>query len=280
MKTIALLTDFGHDDIYVGVMKGVMRGLCRDADFIDITHTVAPQHVREAAFALVNAYRFFPSGTVFLVVVDPGVGSTRRAIAVESGDYYFVAPDNGVLCYTLRGLGDHRAVELTNPRYHLPRISHTFNGRDIFAPVAAHLASGERLGSLGDPVTDLVQMPLPFLEIKERVVQGEVLHIDRFGNIVTSIGRVEWVDAERITLTSRFAGASSPIPIYAPSARIQINGDVITGVYRTYSDVRRGEALALVGSSAHLEISVSQGNAARRFDVAVGDRIDLILGSE
>lgn len=280
MKTIALLTDFGHDDIYVGVMKGVMRGLCRDAEFIDITHTVAPQHVREAAFALVNAYRFFPSGTVFLVVVDPGVGGTRRAIAVEAGDYCFVAPDNGVLSYTLRGLGDYHAVELTNPRYHLPQISQTFNGRDIFAPVAAHLANGERLQALGGAVTDLVKMPLPFLEIKERVVQGEVLHVDRFGNIVTSIGRVEWVDAERITLTSRFADAAPPIPIYAPSARININGDVIEGVYRTYSDVRRGEVVALIGSSSHLEISVSQGNAARRFDVAVGDRVDLVLEGE
>src|SRR5262245_43284438 len=132
---IALLTDFGTDDIYVGVMKGVMKSIAPDVDFVDITHAITPQSIQEGALALKNSYRYFPQGTIFLVVVDPGVGSTRRPIVVEAGDYYFVAPDNGVLSYTLAELSvtNVQAFELSNPVYRLQNISNTFHGRDVFA---------------------------------------------------------------------------------------------------------------------------------------------------
>jgi S-adenosylmethionine hydrolase len=278
MTTIALLTDFGNDDIYVGVMKGVMRGIHPQADFIDITHTISPQHVREAAFSLSNAFRYFPKGTVFLVVVDPGVGSMRRPIAVQASGYTFIAPDNGVLSYAL-AFADHvEAVALDNPDYHLKNVSQTFHGRDIFAPVSAHLANGVPLAEIGSSVTDLVSLPVPRLEISPSSVQGEVLHIDRFGNLITSIGRLSWVDAERMTLYPAFGEELFSVPINLSQAEVWVNQQNVSTIQRSYSDVRRGELLALLGSSGYLEISVNQGNAAQRLDVAVGDPVELKLG--
>src|SRR5664279_4495717 len=156
-RLIVLLTDFGTTDSYVGVMKGVMLGIAPDAQFVDLTHAIEPQNIRQAAFTLLNSYRFFPAGTIFLVVVDPGVGSERKPIAVCAGGsfaegYTFVAPDNGVLSYVLHELGDAQAVELDNPAYHLAGISYTFHGRDIFAPAVAHLAAGIALDQLGSPL--------------------------------------------------------------------------------------------------------------------------------
>ncbi len=166
--SIALLTDFGLQDTYVGVMKGVMLDICPEARLIDLTHAIRPQDVRQAALALLDSYRYLPRRTVFLVVVDPGVGSTRRAIAVDAGPYWFVGPDNGVLSYALREIGEWEAFELTNDRYWLPDSSNTFHGRDIFAPVAAHIAYGSSvkpfsLGELGTPIDDPVLLPPPLL---------------------------------------------------------------------------------------------------------------------
>ncbi len=278
MTTIALLTDFGNDDIYVGVMKGVMRGIHPQADFIDITHTISPQHVREAAFNLANAYRYFPQGTVFLVVVDPGVGSLRRPIAVQAGGYRFVAPDNGVLSYTLGFVDQVEAVALDNPTYHLSNVSQTFHGRDIFAPVTAHLAGGVPLSAIGSPVTDLIALPTPTLEISPTVIQGEVLDIDRFGNLITSIGRLAWVDASRITLNPAFGRELFNVPIDIAQAEVWVNKQNVSAIQRSYSDVPRGELLGLLGSSGYLEISVNQGNAAQRLDASVGDSVELKLG--
>src|SRR5688500_2938100 len=145
-RLIALLTDFGTEDIYVGVMKGVMKSIAPDAEFIDITHAITPQSIQEGALALKNSYHYFPQGTIFLVIVDPGVGSTRRPIVVTAGGYTFVAPDNGVLSYMLVELitiSDVQAFNLAHPSYRLQNISNTFHGRDVFAPAAAHLASGK-----------------------------------------------------------------------------------------------------------------------------------------
>lgn len=277
MKTIALLTDFGNDDIYVGVMKGVMRGICEDAEFIDITHAIAPQHVREAAFGLMNAYAYFPAGTIFLVIVDPGVGSTRRPIAVKAGEYVFVAPDNGVLSYTLAQMGDYHAVELTNAAYHRDDVSQTFHGRDVFSPVAAHLAAGVMLDEIGTALDDIIHLPRPLLDVTPQAIKGEVLHIDRFGNVISSIGKLAWVDGKRMTLTPAFTPEAAGVQIQAADAEVWVNEQSVSTIQRAYSDVRRGELLALLGSSGHLEISVNQGNAAERLDLAVGDRIELKL---
>lgn len=278
MTTIALLTDFGNDDIYVGVMKGVMRGINPQVNFIDITHTISPQHVREAAFNLANAYRYFPKDTVFLVVVDPGVGSLRRPIAVQAGGYTFIAPDNGVLSYTL-AFADHvEAVALDNPAYHLQNISQTFHGRDIFAPVSAYLSNGVPLSDIGTKVTDLVSLPMPTLEVNQTLIQGEILHIDRFGNLITSIGRLAWVDEARMTLNPAFGHELFNVPINLAQTQVWVNKQNVSAIQRSYSDVRRGELLALLGSSGYLEISVNQGHAAKRLDASVGDPVELKLG--
>lgn len=276
---IALLTDFGTDDTYVGVMKGVMQRAVPDARFIDLTHAIAPQRVQEAAFSLLNAFRYFAPGTVFLVVVDPGVGSKRLPVAVAAGDYLFVAPDNGVLSYVLALYDRYESVHLNNPDYQLDQISRTFHGRDIFAPAAAYLASGTPLHELGTPVNDLVKLPQPALEITGRTISGEVMQTDRFGNIVTNIGQFVWRSETRLSLNPTFgSGHARRLPLEATSARVRVNDTVIPSINRFYGDVQRGELLALVGSSGYLEISVNQGSAADRLDATNGDRVELELG--
>lgn len=278
---IALLTDFGLDDIYVGVMKGVMCGLCPRARFIDITHSIAPQNVQQAAIALHDAHTYFPPGTVFLVIVDPGVGSDRRALVAQAGGYSFVAPDNGVLSYTLARLPEVRCVELTTSSHSsVPYISRTFHGRDVFAPAAAQLAAGASLASLGAPLTDIVVLPPPLLTLSAGVVTGEVTHVDGFGNIITSIGHLKWQPAgDNLLLSPRF-GTSSPVTIQAQRAVVKVGDQVIVGIQATYSAVRPGDIMALVSSAGWLELAVNQGSAAARLNIARGDQVRLTTSSE
>jgi hypothetical protein len=277
-KTIALLSDFGDRDTYAGVMKGVMLTIAPDVRLVDITHNVDPQHVRQGAFMLRNVFDYFPKGTVFLVVIDPGVGSMRRPVAVRAGDYAFVAPDNGVLSYVLDALGQYEAVELTNPAYRLPYISRTFHGRDIFAPAAAHLAAGVSLSELGEPAGMIARMPKPELSVRERRVVGEVMHIDHFGNITTSIGYLFWDGEEMLGLRTAFGGEVISDQISAEQSTVLAHGELIYTIRASYSEALRGDLLALVGSSGYLEIAVNQGNAAERLDVAVGDRVEFEMG--
>src|SRR5579864_1158848 len=184
---IALLTDFGTHDHYAGTMKGVALGICPDATLVDITHDVAAHDVLGAALELAASYKYFPAGTVFLVVVDPGVGSARRGIAAEAGDYKFVAPDNGVLTPLLDDLVAKRVVELTERRYARPTVSRTFEGRDRFAPAAAWLARGVELTALGRPAGEIQRLDIPQPEVAVDRVAGQVLRVDRFGNLITNI---------------------------------------------------------------------------------------------
>lgn len=279
MSLICLITDFGTRDIYVGVMKGVMRGINPAAHFIDITHGIDPQNVRQAAFALLNAYNYFPIGTTFLVVVDPGVGSTRRPIIVEAGGYYFVAPDNGVLSYVLTALGGYQAYEISLSPETDSEISNTFHGRDVFAPVAARLSAGSAANTLGTPLDRILTMPMPQLIVDEQRIVGEVVHIDRFGNLITSIGHLRWASPERLTLTPAFGSDKSPVLVSADNAVITISGHKITSIKHTYSEAERGGLLALIGSSAYIEISVNQASAAQRLDATVGDPVELEVGN-
>lgn len=278
MTAIALLTDFGLSDTYVGVMKAVMHSVNPDARFIDLTHGIDPQNVRQAAFALLNSYRYLPPGTVVLVVVDPGVGSTRRPIIVKAGDYTFVAPDNGVLSYALTELGDYEAVEIGVSEYARAEISNTFHGRDVFAPAAAKISTGATLSDLGTPLDRVMMMPLPQLAVSAPQVTGEVVHIDRFGNLVTSIGHLRWATPERLTLTPAFGGDKSNVLVSAENASLTVADQKIVGVKHTYSEAERGSLLMLVGSSAYIEISVNQGSAAKRLDAHVGDRVEMKIG--
>ncbi len=276
--TIALLTDFGLRDSYVGVMKAVMRRICPEADFIDITHAVPPQDVRAAALTLMTVCAYFPSDTVFLAVVDPGVGTERRPLAVYAGDYYFVAPDNGLLSYVLAGLSAHEMVELRNPAYQLYPVSHTFHGRDVFAPAAAHLAVGVDLKQLGPNVENMRQIPLPRLAIGNGVVHGEVLYVDHFGNIVTSIGALIWLDDKRVRLQPHF-GETTPLTDDLDAGRLTVTykHTRLMGLKQTYGTVAQGEMLALTGSSGFLELAVNQGDCAAQLEVKIGDAVEMRL---
>jgi S-adenosyl-L-methionine hydrolase (adenosine-forming) len=276
--TIALLTDFGDGDVYVGVMRGVITGITPQANLVDITHQVEPQHVRQAAFFLMNAYSYFPAGTVFLVIIDPGVGSARLPVVVQAGDYTFIAPDNGVLSYALQLIGDHNAYVLENSDYRLENISQTFHGRDVFSPAAAHIAAGVSASAMGPQVETLVQLPLPMIDARRGRLTGEILHVDRFGNIITSIGHLHWLTKARLRFQSAFTTELPELPVSAVDAVTVIGDQRIMGVCGSYSESIRGELLALVGSSGYLEIAVNQGSAAERLEVSVGDLVDLEVG--
>ena len=269
---IALLTDFGTQDHYVGVMKGVMKSICPGAEFIDITHHIPAQDVRAAAFTLMNAYTYFPASTVFLVVVDPGVGTPRKPVAVQKEGRRFIAPDNGVLSYTLKQLdGDLSAAEIDINRYGLSTThSTTFHGRDIFAPAAAHLANGVTVSEIGPTMQALKPLPMPQMHIDSEQVRGEVVYVDHFGNLVTSIGICRWTPNGTIQLDTH----SQPI---VPDATVTLKRTIVGPISRTYGDIPTGQALALIGSSGYLEVAVNQGSAAEHFNAKPGDPITLTL---
>ena len=242
---IALLTDFGTTDHYVGAMKGVLLGICPEAALVDITHEIAPHDVLGASLELVAAYRVFPAGTVFLVVVDPGVGSARQGLAAQSAGYTFVAPDNGILTAVLDESPPARMVALAERRYMRPVVSPTFEGRDRFAPAAAWLAAGVDAEALGPPVTDFVRLNVPVPAVGTGQVAGEVLRIDRFGNLVTNIDRRAWAEA---------AGPGMP-EIVVGECRV---GPLVD----TYAEIGGSGIGALFGSTGHLEVAAREKSAA------------------
>jgi len=250
---IALLTDFGTRDHYAGTMKGVALGICPDAAIVDITHEIAPHDVLGGALELAASYKYFPAGTVFLVVVDPGVGSSRRALAAEAGGYRFVAPDNGVLTLVFKDAAPRRVVELTERRYARPTVSRTFEGRDRFAPAAAWLAKGIDLSGLGRSVTSWHLVSVPEPTVADARILGEVLRVDRFGNLVTNVDRRAF---------ERFAG----------DGRIEIvaGTQAVDTVVATYAEAQAGAVCALFGSSDHLEVAVNGGSASERLALGRG----------
>ena len=254
---IALLSDFGTRDHYAGTMKGVMIGICPDVTFVDITHDITPHDVMEGALHLAASCRYFPAGTIFLSVVDPGVGSSRRGIAVEAGDYRFVAPDNGVLTAALRDVPPKRIVELTERRYARPTVSRTFEGRDRFAPAAAWMAKGIQLSALGRAVTSYHQIEIPQPQVGDQLA-GVVLLIDRFGNLVTNIDRRTFESFTR-----------------AQPVALKVNDHAIARVVATYSDIRAGEVCALFGSTEHLEFAVNGGSAADTLSITKGAKVEI-----
>jgi S-adenosylmethionine hydrolase len=255
---IALLTDFGNRDHYAGTMKGVALGICHDATFVDITHDIPPHDVLAGALELAASYKYFPRGTIFLVVVDPGVGSTRHPLAAEAGGCRFVAPDNGVLTLVFKESPPKRVVELTERRYARPTVSRTFEGRDRFAPAAAWLAKGIDLSGLGRALTSWHTLAVPEPVLAENQIAGEVLRVDRFGNLVTNVER---------RIFEQFAAAGG--------IEIVAGAHVVGKVVATYSDVNPGAVCALFGSSEHLEVAVNGGSAAQRLRLARGARISI-----
>jgi S-adenosylmethionine hydrolase len=273
-------------------MKGVILDIVPEARLIDISHEVPPHNVRQAAYLLYSTYRYFPPGTVHLVVVDPGVGGRRRPMAVRAPSGYFVGPDNGTFSYVMACQSVEEVVELCNPRYRLPHVSHTFHGRDVFAPAAAYLAAGVPVAAMGAPMPDPVTLPQPRLELAEDGIVGEVMHVDRFGNVTTTIGQLEWSGDELLLEPVAWAvrpdrrqagehhrdGAPRPPgPFKAAEAAVLAGGHQIVGLRRTYADVRAGEVLVLVGSIGHLEIAVREGSAGQRLGLRLGDPVQVRL---
>ena len=265
---IAILTDFGYRDHYVGALKGVIASIVPEAPIIDLTHGIPPQAVAAGAIALHQAWRFFPARTIFLAVVDPGVGTTRRAIALETrAGARFVGPDNGVLWPAADEAGIIGAVELSNPRYRLKALSATFHGRDLFAPAAAYLGRGIGLGAFGPAlaVDALIRPPMPPAprEAGARLT-GTVVYVDGYGNLASNIDRPRY---------ERFAGRFRGFPLWVTIGRG-------TRIYphNTYGEAPAGAALAIFGSFGTLEVAVRDGNAAERFAAGPGTLVTVRAG--
>lgn len=241
---IALLTDFGLSDAYVGILRGVLGRLAPGAPVVDLCHGVSPGDVRQGAYLLATALGYFPPSTLFVCVVDPGVGTNRRVLALETGRYRFLAPDNGLLSEVLEVETARELVAVDRPDLYLPGVSATFHGRDIFAPVAAHIHQGEPLSALGPPVADPVLLQHLWAEEGKEEIRARVIHADHFGNLVTDLR------SERLSFWSRGA------PVL-----VEIGANRVRGLATTYSDHPAGTLMALIGSSGRLEVCVAGGSA-------------------
>jgi S-adenosylmethionine hydrolase len=255
LKIITLTTDFGINDPYAAAMKGVILGICSDAVLVDISHSIQPQNVDEAAFVLNGVYRFFPKGAIHVVVVDPGVGTNRAVLAVDTSAYLFLAPDNGVLKYIFQDFPDARVFRVTRRELFLDRISNTFHGRDVFAPVAAHLASGHPVESIGESISDPIRGEIKKPVLNDESVSGEIVYIDGFGNGITNIHQAALEGRRNI--------------------RIRVGEKTIQGLVTSYSGVAMGAAMAIIGSFGTLEIAVRERNAQNVLDFHAGDPVQV-----
>ena len=290
---ITLLTDFGNQDAYVGVMKGVITGINPLANIIDICHNIPPQDVFNAAYLLYTSYKYFPKKTIHVAVVDPGVGSRRDIVCVETKDYFFLVPDNGLLSFIVQEEKPKVIVRLANDRYFLPSPSNTFHGRDVFAPAAAYLSLGVKLRQLGIKIDQLEQLEIPKpVPKKAGQVEGQIIYIDRFGNIITNITREHLMQHDHsqslfktqmkeITLTISLpsqGGDEGGVKINLKCLETTIGKKKIVGLCKTYTDAKPGEPLVLFGSAGFLEVSVNQGNAQKYFKADKGSKIIIEIG--
>ncbi len=265
MAIITLTTDLGLRDGNVGVMKGIIWGICPEARIADLSHLIAPQNVAEAALLLSRSVPFFPPGSIHIVVVDPGVGTARRALAASIGGWYYVGRDNGAITMLLERAEQEKwpreFVHLDKPEYWLPNVSRVFHGRDIFAPVAAHLANGVPLRQMGTPIDDPQRLDLPRPERTSNGWRGEVIHIDRFGNVVSNIG----------------AGHLGEALKHQGNVIVHLAGAEIKGLVGTFGERANGELITLFGSTGNLIVSVVNGSAADRLGIKVGDSLDVAV---
>lgn len=258
MPVITLTTDFGSKDWFVGTMKGVVLGIQPRASLVDITHEIPPGDIRAGAFALAASYRFFPKDTVHVVVVDPGVGSVRRGIAVQTATYCFVGPDNGVLSFALARETVKEVRALENERYFLKPVSRTFHGRDVFAPVAAHLSRGLEVRKLGPALKDFVKLEWPRPAFQGRGVQGEIVYVDRFGNAISNL------NAEAVQRLGQ------------GSLEVWCGGKRLCAVAEFYQSAPQGKAVAVVGSSGLLEVAINGGSAQTKLGLDVGTKVTVV----
>lgn len=261
MHPVVLLTDFSQRDWFVGVMKAVIHRISPQSPIFDLCHEVRRGDIREGAFMLRASVEYFPPGSVFCCVVDPGVGTKRRAIALHVNGRYFCAPDNGLLTHLLAPMAEARSIE--NPAWHLPEPGHTFQGRDIFAPAAAHLASGRPFAEAGPPAEHCARLDWPAPQWQNRSVLGAVAYIDRFGNLIINIEAEEFA--------RRFPQASDD------SLLLRAGSAVIQGCSQTYAARRPGELLFYRGSAGLFEVAVNLGDAAQMLQLRVDDPVELRL---
>jgi hypothetical protein len=258
-KIVTLTTDFGLRDPYVAEMKAVILGICPDAVIVDVSHEVAKFDVRTGAYMLASAAPYFPKGTVHVAVVDPGVGTARKCLIVETKQGFLIGPDNGVLILAANKQGIIGVREITNPKLMLPHVSDTFHGRDVFAPAAAHLAKGASLADFGPEVRDAVKPKFVTVKSSKGKLVGEVLHVDGFGNIVTNVGEEALGNLKTWD-----------------SVGVNINGfNVKTELAKTYTEAKPKEVFVLMGSQGYVEIAVNQGSAAEQFKAKTGDKVTL-----
>jgi S-adenosylmethionine hydrolase len=261
---ITLLSDFGLKDPYVSEMKAVMMRICPEAHIIDVSHDIEKCNIQMGAFVLACAAQYFPNGTIHVAVVDPGVGTKRRPILIETSQAFYLGPDNGLLLVAAQKEGVKRVFNITNSHYMRPRVSGTFHGRDIFAPVAAYLASGIDPQDLGPEIQDYVIPRSSKPELTANEIRGEVVHIDDFGNIITNIS-VKDFEKKRIKPGSKL--------------HLTLKNRIITLKFcSAYNETPVGKPLALIGSHDFIEISINQGNASRRFGTKTGFPVIIMLG--
>ncbi len=266
-KTIALLTDFGYKDPYVGLMKAVIYGINSEVNIVDITHDITSFSIQEASYILYVSYKYFPRGTIFLVVIDPGVGTKRRVLIIETNNYVFVGPDNGVLYQSALEDGIRNIIEVTNDKFFIKPTSNTFHGRDIFAPIAAYLSLGVDSNVFGKRISvdDIVKFELEVKELTGNKVCGKVLYIDKFGNVVFNIKFKEY-DLSR----------------YYRRAKIIMNGldgkmKLVAKIGKSFGDVKPGEPVVYVNSFNFIELGINKGSAAKTYSLSIGDSVCLEL---
>ena len=259
MRVITLTTDFGLRDGYAGVLKGVIWKIAPEVQIADISHLINPQNVMEGALTLGRAAAYFPEGTIHIGIVDPGVGTARRAIAARLGAQYFVGPDNGLMTILLeQAEHNHEKVDVINldePQFWLPSISNVFHGRDIFAPSAAHLSQGVLLESMGTSIQDPQRLELPVPERLKGGWRGQVLSIDHFGNLSTNLEKDLLANLNNV--------------------KIHYKNWTIDGLISAFGDGEPGQFVALIDSSDHLSLNVVNGNAAEQFNASIGDEVEL-----
>ena len=270
-STIALVTDFGLDDPYVGIMKGVIHSIAPDSNLIDLSHQIPPGDIQRGAFVLWQSAKEFPQDTIFLAVVDPGVGTDRKGICLQCQNQYFVGPDNGLFSYIL-GRNGYQAWELENPDLQLQNTGNTFHGRDIFAPAAAHLSLGISCQEFGNPISKVITLPAPLLSYADSKLEGEILSVDRFGNLFTSLGLFEYKD-NGLHLRSWLY----PIEVFIPDiskVQIMINNNNLILV-KTFGNIPAGAFAGVIGSTGLLEIISNQKPANLLLGANIGDQVHL-----
>ncbi|MCF8044328.1 MAG: SAM-dependent chlorinase/fluorinase [Desulfarculaceae bacterium] len=250
---IALVTDFGQEDIYPGVMKGVIASLNPKANVIDITHSVQPGNILQGAFLLFSSFRYFPRGTVFCAVVDPGVGSNRAALAVRTADYFFVGPDNGLMWQSASDNGIHEIIELSESRFFRKTVSSTFHGRDVFAPAAAHISKGEDVTRMGKGRERMVRLSLAKFDPAGSNRDIRVLHVDTFGNVILDVLAEDF----------RSAGDLS----------VKTGGVTVSACFQSYHEAKEDTPFFVTSSSGFVEIAVKNDNAAARLGLEPGDTV-------